>query len=45
MVSLSARGRVVSASAKSRCAVALPPRGPKVFTTQLNQTLNTVDKL
>jgi hypothetical protein len=29
MVSLSARGRVVSASAKSRCAVALPPRGPK----------------
>jgi hypothetical protein len=26
MVSLSARGRVVSASAKSRCAVALPPR-------------------
>ena len=29
LISLSARGRVVSASAKSRRAVALPPRGPK----------------
>jgi hypothetical protein len=29
LVSLSARGRVVSASARSRSAVALPPQGPK----------------
>ncbi len=29
LLSLSARGRVVSASARSRRAVALPPRGPK----------------